>query len=40
VLVDGRPWKRISDIRRVQLVIQGGCIVADHRGSKPAAASR
>jgi imidazolonepropionase-like amidohydrolase len=31
VLVDGRPWNRISDIRKVQLVIQDGRIVADRR---------
>jgi imidazolonepropionase-like amidohydrolase len=29
VVVGGRPWERIADVRDVRLVIQGGGVVVD-----------
>jgi imidazolonepropionase-like amidohydrolase len=29
VVVRGRPWERIADVRDVRLVIQGGRVVVD-----------
>jgi hypothetical protein len=31
VLVAGRPWERIDDVRAVRLVIQAGRVVVDRR---------
>ena len=33
VLVEGQPWKQITDIGKIQLVIQGGQVVVDKRNS-------
>jgi enamidase len=30
VVVAGRPWERIGDVREVRLVVQGGRVVVDH----------